>query len=142
MHELAHCATAVCEVAAETAFAFLADDRNLGSWALGCWNARPVGDRTVRGKSLFDGSQSIVRVTGVPERLTVDYAVGAGGDLQPRISVRVVPGPVVGRSPGQCLVTMLAWRSADMTDARWARLVASHEVEILLLKARVEEVRR
>src|SRR3989304_4558428 len=140
MHELSHCVTATCDVTAQDAVAFPADPRRLGSWALGCWEARPISADTVRGRSLLDGATSVVRVGGAPERLTVDYGIGADGEeLLPRISVRVVPGPSVGRRPDQCLVTMLAWRPSDMSDERWARLVASHEGQILLLKARIEE---
>ena len=36
-------------------------------------------------------------------------------------------------------VTLLAWREAGMSDERWSRLIASHEAEILLLRARIEE---
>lgn len=139
MHELSHCATAVCEVAAEQAFAFLADAPMLGSWALGCWDAVLVDQDTVCGTSLFDARRSVVKVSGRVEQLTVDYHVaGDEGVMAPRISARVVPGPAVGRRGDECLVTLLAWRTAGMSDERWARLVASHEAEILLLKARVE----
>ena len=56
----------------------------------------------------------------------------------PRISARVVPGPLVGRAAATCLVTLLAWRTSAMSDARWAQLVAAHEVEILALQQRID----
>ena len=48
---------------------------------------------------------------------------------------RVVPGEATGRDKGSCLVTLVAWRDASMSEARWERLVACHEVEIRLIQA-------
>lgn len=139
MHSLSHCATASCNAPAETAYAFLADAAKLGTWALGSWAPRPV-DGVVRGTSPFDASELYVRADADPERLTVDFAIGDDpGTLVPRIAARVVPGPTLGLDAGRCMVTLLAWRTAEMTDERWQRLAASHDVEILLLRARIEE---
>lgn len=140
MSSLAHCATAACDAAADIAFDVVADPARLGSWALGCWDAQPVDDRTVRGRSLFDGSTSYVRAEPDPAHLSVDFVVGADpGDLVHRISARVMPGPPLGLDDSRCLVTLLAWRPATMSDERWRRLVASHDAEILLLRAQIEE---
>ena len=43
----------------------------------------------------------------------------------------------VGRDKRSCVVTLVAWRDASMSDARWERLVASHEVEIRMIQAQV-----
>jgi hypothetical protein len=140
MHSLSHCATTACDAAADVAFAFLADPSRLGSWALGCWDAQPAGEGTVRGTSLFDASTAYVRADPDPARLSVDFAVGPDpGELVHRISARVIPGHVLGYGEDRSLVTLLAWRPAEMADDRWSRLVASHEAEILLLRARIEE---
>lgn len=139
MHELSHCASAACRVSAERAFAFLADPGRLGAWALGCWGATPVDDATVRGTSLFDGVESVVRVSPDPERLVVDYLVGGGeGALRPRITARIVRGGDLGLGDDVCVVTLLAWRTAEMDDERWARLVAAHETEVLLVRGLLE----
>lgn len=140
MHSLSHCATAACDAEAGAAFAFLADPARLGSWALGCWDAELVGERVVRGTSLFDASPAYARADPDPERLSVDFAVGSDPEaLVHRISARVLPGAQLGFEAGRSLVTLIAWRPADMSDDRWARLVASHEAEILLLRARIEQ---
>jgi hypothetical protein len=140
VHSLSHCATAPCNAAAETAYAFLADAAKLGTWALGSWATQPLNGGVVRGTSLFDASQVYVRADGDPERLSVDFAVGDDpGTLVRRIAARVVPGPTLGLDDRRCVVTLLAWRTADMSDERWHRLSASHDVEILLLRARIEE---
>lgn len=138
MHELSHCATTVCECAAEAAHSFLADVTKLGSWALGCWNAQPIGEHAVQGTSLFDGETSVVRISAKPD-LIVDYVVEDVEESKgPRVSARVVPGAVVGLPETHCLVTLVAWRTLNMSDDRWARLTASHDVEVLLVKAGVE----
>jgi hypothetical protein len=141
MHSLSHCATAACDAAPADAFAVLADGAALGSWALGSWEAAPVagGDGLLCGTSLFDGTASYVRADADATRLTVDFQVGSDpASLSRRISARVVPGADLGRGDGRCLVTLLAWRPADMTDERWEQLTASHDVEVLLLQARIE----
>jgi hypothetical protein len=39
-------------------------------------------------------------------------------------------------------VTLVAWRDASMSEARWERLVACHEVEIRLVQALLAGRRR
>jgi hypothetical protein len=140
MHTLSHCATAVCDAEPAASFAFVADTARLGSWALGCWDAKPVGDGVVAGVSLFDGSQTYVRADADPVRLAVDFAVGDDQQqLVHRISARIIPGATLGYAERSSVVTLIAWRAADMPDDRWQRVVASHEAEILLLQARLQE---
>jgi hypothetical protein len=142
INELAHACTALVEIDAKTAFAFLADPKALGGWALGCWDARVDGAGRFHGRSLFSGEKTWGRLDADPARLLVDYLVGSrSGDLVPRISARVVPGPVAGRPEDVCLITLTAWRAAGMDEARWRQLVAAHEAEILLIKGQLERSR-
>ena len=53
------------------------------------------------------------------------------------ISAQIVPGPSLGRDADCCQVNLIAWRDAGMDDARWLRLVRCHQVEILLIQARL-----
>ncbi len=134
-----HCASVVCRVPAALAFAFLADGLQLGQWAMGCWQAQPVGDGIVRGHSLFDDQPSWVRPVADAARLTIVYHVGASADaLNPRISAVVEPGAVVGQGEDCCRISLHASRSSAMDDDRWLRLVRCHEVEVLLIQARLE----
>jgi hypothetical protein len=137
---LSHCVTTEVAAPAERAYAFLLDGLKLGRWALGAWATETKGDGLYVGRSLFDGAEAWLRPVGDPARLTVDYHLG--GDpaaLVPRIMARVVPGPVTGRPADRCLVSLIAWRDAAMDGARWHRLVACHEAEILLIKAQIEQ---
>jgi hypothetical protein len=133
-----HCATALVDAPARAAFDFLADPIALGRWALGAMNTRHVGGGVYAGTSQFDGAQTHLAIDARPELLLVDYLVGDRSSLKPRISARVVPAEVCGLGANQCYVTLIAWRAAGMSDARWQQLCAAHEAEILLVKGQIE----
>ena len=143
MASLSHCVTAECAVPARRAYEFLSDGIAVGRWALGSFDARRVGPNLFRGRSLFDGAEVLYRPVGDAARLIVDYHVGTSPRaLVPRVMARVVPGESTGRSRRSCLVSLLAWRDASMSEARWERLVACHEVEIQLVQAQLAARRR
>jgi hypothetical protein len=128
-----HCVSAECAVPARRAYEFLLDGLAVGRWALGSFDARKVGPNLFRGRSLFDGAEVHYRPVGDAERMMVDYHVGTNPRaLVPRVMARVVP-----RDPRSCLVVLVAWRDAAMSDARWDRLMACHEVEIRLIQAQL-----
>jgi len=140
---LSHCVTAECAVPARRAYELLADGIAVGRWALGSFDARRVGPNLFRGRSLFDGAEVLYRPVGDAARLIVDYHVGTSPRaLVPRVMARVVPGESTGRSRRSCLVSLLAWRDASMSEARWERLIACHEVEIRLVQAQLAARRR
>jgi hypothetical protein len=139
---LSHCVTAECAVPARRAYAFLSDGLAVGRWALGSFDARKVGRNLFRGRSLFDGTPVLYRPVGDAARLIVDYHVGTSARaLAPRVMARVVPGEATSRDRSSCLVTLVAWRDATMSDARWERLVACHEVEIRLVQALLSDAK-
>lgn len=138
---LSHCASVLVAVPADTAFAFLMDGEALGTWALGSFATKPVAPGVVRGVSLFDDQPCCVRPVGDAASGRIEYHVGAEpGQLQPRILAQVVPGPVLGHAADVCQVNLIAWRQHGMSDERWLRLVRCHEVEILLIQARLERL--
>lgn len=133
-----HCATVLCKVPAQQAFTFLADGLALGQWALGAWQTVAVGAGVVRGLSLFDDQPTWVRPVGDLASLTISYEVGSSPDsLHPRISAVVQAGEDIGEGSDCCRVSLHAVRAAGMDDARWLRLVRCHEVEVLLIEARL-----
>ena len=135
---LSHCVTCRVTVRADAAFMFLADPAALSRWSLGCMDLVEVGNGVYTGRSLFDGGQGWLSIDADPRRLLVDYQVGSLERREPRISARVIPGPVCGLDETVSTVTLTAWRSTSMTDERWARLCASHEAEIWLIKSQME----
>lgn len=111
----------------------------MARWNLGLWNAREAGAGLFTGESLFGGASGWVRVNADAARGLVEYRVGANPDsLEPRIQARVQPGAELGHPANTCIVTLLAWRTPEMDDARWQRLQASHDVEIDLIRAQLE----
>src|SRR5580704_7638613 len=97
--DFAHCVTALVNVPAARAFAFLADPLSLGTWSLGCMRTQAAkapmaGGVSARGgpfigTSLYDDSPASFDVRAHPELLLIDYLVGDAGNLKPRNSVRV-----------------------------------------------------
>ncbi len=115
----------------------------MSRWTLGLWNTREVAPGLYAGESLFDGASGLVQVSVDEVRGVVDYAVGASREsLVPRIRATVIAGEALGHAAGTCVVTLIAWRTAAMDDERWARLAASHEVEIDLIRGQLEAARR
>jgi hypothetical protein len=139
MSGLLHAASIEIAVPAETAFAYLADGLKQGDWTLGSWNREQIGDDLFRGTSLFDGTDTFVRITSYPEQLLVDYDVGPAPDRMRRVnSARAVPGPLLGRVEGTCVVMLAKWRLPWEDDAQWRRARATFDTEIHMIKGRLE----
>ena len=134
--DFGHCVTALVNVPAAKAFAFLADPLSLGTWSLGCMRTRALapGGPYV-GTSLYDDSEAPFSVRPHPELLLIDYGVDGG---KPRNSIRVVAAETCGLADSQCYVSLTAWRPGGMTDERWVQLCAAHDAEIWIIKARIE----
>jgi hypothetical protein len=134
MSGLFDAATAEISVPAEQAFDYLTDGIRQGEWTLGCVDREPVGNDLFRGRSLYDGSETYVRVLPRRELLLVDFEVGASPDaLVPRISVRVRY-----RTESSCIVTLMVWRMPEQDDESWQRVRDLHRAEIHLIKGRLE----
>jgi hypothetical protein len=133
---LCHHATVAVAAPAERALDFMADGLKLGTWAMGCWNTRAAGPNLFVGNSLFDGSEGYVRIVVDRALMNVDYHVGPAPDrLAHMNTARVIPGAALGRDPRSCVVTLLAWRPAVMSDAEWQRICVTHEAEMLLIQS-------
>lgn len=136
--DFAHCVTALVNVSAAKAFAFLADPLSLGTWSLGCMRTQAAAGGPYTGISLYDDSPASFDVRPHPELLVIDYLVGDAGNLKPRNSVRIIAADTCDLPDGQCYVSLMAWRPARMADDRWAQLCAAHDAEIWIIKARIE----
>lgn len=133
--EYGHLASRRVGVSAQAAFAFMSDPSLLGQWSLGCFAARPAGgdDGARQGVSLFGTGGAHVRIEPLPDLAMIRYWVGEPGALVPRISAFVSPF-----SDDECVVSMLALRTAEMGDQRWASLCRTHETELDLIKSQME----
>jgi len=140
---LSHIATALVAAPAEAVFDFLADPLTLGRWSLGCMRTEPTDlDGVFTGWSLFDGGQGWFEIAADRARLWIDYAVGTRERRLPRISARIVPGPVCGLDADRCYASLIAWRPDGMAPDRWIRLCSAHETEIWLIKEQIESAAR
>ena len=138
MHDV-HAVTRLCHASVQDALALLSQASGLACWNLGLWHTQDAPGGLLQGRSLFDGALGLAQVVVHAGHGLVEYRVGSTATaLVPRIQARVQPGPELGFEPGHCLVTLLAWRSAGMSDERWQRLCAVHEVEIELIRAQLE----
>lgn len=136
---LGHSVTALIEVSADKAFAFMKDPLLLGRWSLGCMDTKPTEVEGIyTGTSLFDGGTGFFEIDADEQRLIIDFRLGDLERRQPRISARIIPADVCGLEKGTCYLTLDAWRSAGMDEARWERLCRAHEAEILLIKSQCE----
>ena len=103
------------------------------------WQREQIGEQLFRGTSLFDGSETFVRISADESLLLVDYAVGPSLDQMPRVnSARIVPGPLLGHPADSCVVTLMKWRTAGQSDALWERGCVTFDTEIHMIKGRLE----
>lgn len=131
---LSHSTARWCAVPIAAALTHLGSVAGMARWNLGLWDCREVEPGLFTGASLFDGAIGWVRVQADLLRGTVLYQVGSDpAALSPRIRASVIAGEVLAYAQGSCVITLEAWRTAGMDDARWRRLVQTHETEIDLI---------
>jgi hypothetical protein len=140
---MVHATARLCAATPAEALAHLSTRVGMSRWILGLWNCREVSPGLFQGESLFDGASGWVRVNVDAERAQVDYLVGATVEsLVPRIRAYVIAGETLGHATGTCVVTLEAWRTGDMGDERWQRLMHTHETEIELIRAQLASLPR
>lgn len=123
---------------ADEVFAFMADPANLSLWSFGTWRTEIDDTGLVRGTSIGDGAVIYVRIEAHPEQRLIDYHVGAAPDsLSPRVFGRVSTEDVFGDGLGAGLA-LTVYRTAEMDDARWDSLIATHRVELDIVKSALE----
>lgn len=134
-----HSSSILVERPAEVAFEIVADGLKQGSWAWGSAQRREVEPGLFLGHSIFTGRQTWVRLHVDRPRLLVDYDVGPSKDaMQFRNMSRVIPGGLLKRGDGNCVVTLLSWRLATQSDADWEQFSCIHEAEMFLIKGLLE----
>lgn len=134
-----HAVARLCRAPVQAALALLSTAAGLARWNLGLWHTQEQSPGRLSGRSLFGGGQGLADVQVDADRGWIDYRVGGEAQqLVPRIQARVQPGAELGYADDRCIVSLMAWRSADMDDARWQRLCATHQVEIEIIRAELE----
>jgi hypothetical protein len=135
----AHSASIAVNVAADVAYAFLADGMNQSYWALGSLERRSLSDNLYVGTSMFDGTELYVRLRPNDDLRLVDYFLGADPDrLQHLVESRVIPGEELGRAAGTCVVTNTHWRPEDASTEEWTLTYYLWKTEVYLIKGFLE----
>lgn len=138
-----HCFTASILINAPAAkiSVFLQDAVKTGDWAFGAWAPlTPMQDGIFKGRSLFDGGETVFRIHVHEQIHQIDYEVGyLGGELLPWIVVRVTPGHVVGRAADTSLLSLIAWRNVEWKDDDWRLVCATHQTEVYRIRHLVEK---
>jgi len=136
---VAHIASVAIETPVEFAFDQLSDARSIGQWALGSMDLNETKQPNVFiGKSLFDGTDSVVEIRPDAAQGLIDFRTGTLKKREPRISIRLTAGYIWGYGGRTCLAEMTTWRAGWMDDTRWARTRTTHELEVLLFKSQIE----
>ncbi len=80
-----HCHCCICEVSAgaQQAFEYMADGLKQGEWTFGSWNRRQLEERLFVGTSMFDGTETYIRIDPDPERLMIYYHLGPDPNFLP-----------------------------------------------------------
>jgi hypothetical protein len=136
-----HCHSSSVTVArpAEVAFALMADGVNQGRWAWGSFDRAEVSPGLFKGRSVFTGKDTYVRLHVDRPRFVVDYEVGASPEtMQFRNMSRVIPGGLLKLGDDKCVVSLLTWRLATQSDAEWEQFCCIHEAEMFLIRGLLE----
>jgi hypothetical protein len=124
---------------AEVAFELMADGLKQGQWAWGSFDRTEVKPGLFKGRSVFTGKDTYVRLQVDRPRLVVDYDVGPSPKaMQFRNMSRVIPGKLLKIGDDQCVVTLLSWRLTTQTDADWEQFCCIHEAEMFLIRGLLE----
>lgn len=136
---IAHTASVVLAVNADTAFEFMASGMNQTYWALGSWARVDEGDGVVSGTSLWDGSKLYIRIEAEPRLRLVDYHTGPARDkLKHGVQARILPGEPLGHPAGSSVLTITVWHNPGHTEESWRRTYHAFQAEVHLIKGRLE----
>jgi hypothetical protein len=136
-----HCHSSSITVArpAEAAFELMADGLKQGRWAWGSFDRTEVSPGLFKGRSVFTGKDTYVRLHADRPRFVVDYDVGGSPEaMQFRNMSRIIPGALLKIRDDHCVVTLLSWRLSTQSDADWEQFCCIHEAEMFLIRGLLE----
>lgn len=123
----------------ELAFDLMADGVKQGRWAWGSHDRTEVSPGLFKGRSVFTGKDTYVRLHVDRPRFVVDYDVGGSPEaMQFRNMSRVIPGALLKIRDDHCVVTLLSWRLSTQSDADWEQFCCIHEAEMFLIRGLLE----
>lgn len=137
--EFALTASILINAPAHVSFDFMADGIKQAYWALGSWDRRVFRDDIFVGTSLFNNSESYVRLVSHNNLKIVDYHCGVDpDDLKLAVQARIIDGWTLGVGKEKSIITLTAWRGGNTSDEEWGRTEHVWQTEIHLIKGRIE----
>ena len=141
MDPFCHTSSIEVNVPAKAALDYMSDGIRQGEWTFGSWDRRHVRENLFVGTSLFDGMETYVRITVDEAYMIVHYHLGDDTEnMVPRNMARIMPGSMIGKDDSLCIVSLISWRHAFMSDDRWHQLCLSHEAQMYIIKNRLEGI--
>ena len=125
-----------CDI--NTIFNFMYDINKINLWSLGItWINNNNKDEIYKGISNYDNSISYMKITINEKIKQIKYWIGNDiNNLNPRIYVYVIQPEKTNINK----LSMLAFRTKDMNDERWNKLINSHISEIKIIKNLIENI--
>ena len=118
----------------DTIYGFMQDMNKINLWSLGIkWTNN--GREIIEGISNYDKSLSYLKITTKKDIKQITYWIGNDiNNLDPRISVFIIKTDKININK----LSMIAFRTKDMNDERWNKLINSHISEIKIIKNLIE----
>ena len=136
---LAHITSVQSSCNPEKAFNCLSDLNQIPDWNFNLAEVRMVESHLAEGILKLNGEPILIQVSLEEKMKIIHFHLGNSKDaLVPRIMIRVLSHPFLGKTGSGSLISMIAWRTEGMDDERWRALKAAHEYEILQIKAMLE----
>ena len=117
-------------------YKFMSDKKKINLWSFGIeWDLNKIEDNIIQGKSNYDESISYLRITKNDTKKNIYYWIGKDKlNLIPRIYVRITPTDNINSNQ----LSMIAFKTDDMTEERWNKLKELHSLEIKEIKRLIE----
>lgn len=125
-------------VSADTALAYLADAHNLVQWTFGAMQAIDVHHDRCRSHSLLSGALLDIALVVMPEERAVEFKSWR----QDRTHALIIRAFVTPSSEHACTICLEVIRPPQMTDEEWRLTCLAHELEIHILRNRLETLQR
>ena len=124
-------------VSADTALAYLADAHNLVQWTFGAMQPVDVHHDRCRSHSLLSGVLLDIALVVLPEERAVEFRSWH----QDRPHALIIRAFVTPSEEHMCTICLEVIRPPELTDEDWKLTCLAHELEIHILRNRLEALR-
>ena len=117
-------------------YKFMYDIHQINLWSFGIeWDHYNNHDGIIKGISNYDQSIAYLKITTNDKTKKIHYWIGEDiQNLIPRIYIRITPTDNINSNQ----LSMIAFKTDDMTEERWNKLKELHSLEIKEIKRLIE----